>query len=117
MKKKNWLAKRREDLGLYQADLAASLEDYGIKVSRASISNWESGKFNPPLDNPDFRRALANILKMTIPEMLSLAGYEISAEYDQDSLRAADIVNQLPQESKTLALGLLEQMLNQAQHH
>lgn len=111
MKSKNWLAKRREDLQLYQADIVALLEDAGIKVSRASVSNWEAGRFNPPLDDPDFRRALANALQMTIPEMLAIAGYEINTQYDRESLRAADIVNQLPPESKTLALGLLEQLL------
>lgn len=102
-----WLAERRKAVGLSQEKLADLLG-----IARSSVSHWEIGKFNPPLDDPQFRRDLANALKMTIPELLTLAGYEIDRHYSREAMRAADLVEQLPSEQRHLALGILEQLLN-----
>lgn len=107
----NWLSERRKALNISQEDLVTLLREFDIEVSRSSVSHWESGRYNVPLDDSRFRRALANALKMTIPEMLTLAGYEIDHEYSSDAMRAADIVEQLEQGQRLLALGILEQFL------
>jgi hypothetical protein len=48
---------------------------------------------------------------MTIPDMLHLAGFEIVTSYGEKASRAANIVEQLPENQKDLAIGLLEQLL------
>lgn len=71
-----WLKSRREQAGLTQEDLAARLDTYGFTVTRATISHWETGKAEPDFNNPRFREALANALKMSTHAMLVAAGYE-----------------------------------------
>lgn len=101
-----WLVERRKQAGLSQEKLAEVLG-----VARSSVSHWEIGKFNPPLDDPKFRRDLANALQMTIPELLTLAGYEIERMYSRQAMRAADLVEQLPTDQRDLALNILEQLI------
>lgn len=114
MEEKNWLAMRREQLKISQENLVDLLADYGFTVSRSSISQWENGKFHPPLEDPHFRRALANALQMTIPDMLGLAGYEVQSDFSSESMRAAYIIEQLPPQERDFALKLLEQVLQKA---
>lgn len=108
----NWLRKRRGQVGLEtQEDLAAQLQLEGIVITRASISHWENGRNKPPLDQPEFRAALAKVLRLTQPELLRLAGYEVSkARHSDAAERAANIVDELPPEKQDLAIRLLEQL-------
>lgn len=107
----NWISKRREQLGITQGDLAARLQIAGLDVTRATVSHWEKGRYHPPLHEPEGRRALSIALKMSIPSILTAAGFEISAKYGEDALKAAEIVEQLPEDQKRLAIGILEQIL------
>ncbi len=109
-----WLRERREQLGLNQGDLAARLQVAGFNVDRSSISHWEIGKHKPPLENPEFRKALAQALRVSIPTLLKMAGYEIAVEYSDDARLAAEIVDQLSPARKKLAINLLEQLLKEA---
>ena len=105
-----WLKNRREQIGITQDELSTQLELEGFAVTRATISHWETGKAEPDFNNPRFRAALANALKMSIHTMLIAAGYEFRSQFSDDALRAADIVDHLTEDKKKLALVLLEQI-------
>lgn len=105
-----WIKTRREQIGLTQDELAAKLELAGFTLTRATISHWETGKAEPDFNNPRFRKALAESLKMSVHSMLVTAGYEFRSQFSEDALRAADIIDNLSEEKKKLALVLLEQI-------
>jgi|SRR6185369_2136749 len=107
----NWLTTRREKIGLTQEELAAQLQLEGFEITRGAISQWENDRYEPPLKKPEFRRALAKILKTTPSSLLKMAGYETSGEYSDVAQQAAEIVDQLSPDKQTLALGILEQIL------
>lgn len=106
----NWLRVRRDKLHISQEYLAARLQEFGFEFTAGTISHWERGRYNPPIEEANFRKALASALKMSIPAMLTAAGYEITADYGEDALYAAEIVEHLPADKKKLALGILEQL-------
>ena len=108
----NWLRAFRESLNLSQEEFVARLQLEGFDISRAMLSHWETGRNAPPLERPEFRRALSRALRTSIPEILGAAGYELSEEeQSREARRAAFIVDQLPEDYKDLAINLLEQML------
>ncbi|MBZ0284060.1 MAG: helix-turn-helix domain-containing protein [Anaerolineae bacterium] len=107
------MREQRKKLGLSQQDLANQLQLQGLEVSRSSVSNWENGTFNPPLENHDFRYALSKSLKLSVAEILSLSGFETSDELSEDAIRAAVIVDQIPPNKRKMALGILEQILKE----
>lgn len=109
----NWLRKRREEVGITsQEELAEKLQLDGFSFTRASISHWENGRNNPPLDDPEFRRVLAKILRVSQPDLLRLAGYEVDrVSRTHEAERAAYIVDQLTPEKRDLAVRLLEELL------
>jgi transcriptional regulator with XRE-family HTH domain len=109
----DWLRKRREEVGLEtQEDLATQLQLEGVTTTRASVSHWENGRNKPPLDEPIFRAALAKVLRLSQPELLRLAGYEVvRSAHSESGERAAHILDQLPAEKQQLALKVLEQFL------
>jgi transcriptional regulator with XRE-family HTH domain len=106
-----WLKKRREQLGLNQEQLAARLQVAGFDVTRASISHWEVGRHDPPLDNAEFRKALAQALRISASGLLKMAGYEVTTDMSDNAKQAAEIIDQLPEDQQLLALGILEQIL------
>lgn len=107
----NWLKYKREKVGLNQEELAAQLQLVGFEFTRGTISHWETDRHKPPLENPEFRKALAKILKTTPSSLLKIAGYEITTEFSEVAQHAAEIVDQLTPDKQTLALGILEQIL------
>jgi transcriptional regulator with XRE-family HTH domain len=105
----DWLRKRRLELDLNQGELAARLESAGFSTVRASISNWENGRHEPPLDDPNFRQAMAKALKLSVTEMLEMAGYEVAMTTQSDEARrAAAIIERLPESARELALDYLK---------
>jgi len=109
--KTDWIREQRKKLGLSQQDLVTQLELEGFDVSRSSVSNWENGTFNPPLENYDFRYALSKVLNISLAEIVSLSGLETSEQLSEDAIRAAVIVDQIPPRKRKMALGILEQIL------
>lgn len=107
----NWLKIRREKVGLTQEELAAQLQLEGFEITRGAISQWENNGYKPPLKKPEFRKALAKILKTTPSGLLKMAGYETADEYSEVAQQAADIVDQLSPDKQAMALGILEQIL------
>lgn len=113
--KTNWLATRRGQLKLTQANLAAQLQLKGFSITAAAISHWETGRHKPPLEDSEFRNALAEILKMDVPMLLELAGYEVTeGERSSEAKRAAYIIDHLPPEKRAWALEVLESFLNKS---
>jgi transcriptional regulator with XRE-family HTH domain len=104
----NWLKSRREQLQISQEELAKKLQLAGFDISRAAISGWETARFNPPLDNNQFRSTLARILQMSIAALLAEAGYEVESSHTPAGDRGASIIDNLPPERQKLALDLLD---------
>lgn len=107
--KPDWLKSRREAIELKQDELAAKLQLAGFDVSRATISHWETGRHEPPMHDSGFRQALAKALRLNVPTMLRMAGYEVTSEPHSETAEiAAHLVDQLPPDKQRLALKLLE---------
>lgn len=105
-----WLKMLRENARLTQDELAARLQLQGQDVSRASISHWETGRYEPPMRDARFRRALATSLEISITDLLIAAGFEYVTEFSDVAGKAAQIVESLPPDRQDLALRLLEQL-------
>ena len=103
----NWLRQRREQLHLSQEDVISKLQLLGINVSRSSLSNWENNKFNPPLEDTEFRNALAQVLMLSMSELLTNAGYEINDARSKEAITAAYIIERLPPNAKEMAMDYL----------
>jgi hypothetical protein len=109
----NWIRTRLAQLDIKQKDLIARLESRGHGYSQSTISGWMSGEYQPPLNDPEFAEVLAAALRMTVKDMLVLAGYQIKDNGHTDEGRqAAYIVDQLPADRRKLAIGILEQLLD-----
>lgn len=106
---RSWLRTYRKKLSLTQDDLAARLQVSGFEVTPAAISHWETGRYNPPLHNIEFRNVLASILKISPQELLAAEGYETEQHHTKAGERAADIVDSLSADQQELVLGILEQ--------
>lgn len=104
----NWLKQRRNELRFTLDDLAAKLQLEGISISAGAISHWENNRHLPPLDDMDFRQALANSLKVDVSTLLKMAGYEVSQKHTDTGEKAAYLVDKLPPEKQKLALNILE---------
>jgi transcriptional regulator with XRE-family HTH domain len=108
----NWIRQRRQQLGIEtQDEFAARLQIAGYAVTRASISHWEKGRHMPPFEDPLFRTALSQVLRMPESEIIRLAGYGVSGIRSSEAERAAYIIDQLSTEQRKLAIKVLEQFL------
>ena len=108
--KTNWIKERRKQLDITQEDLLARLSADGFPFTGATISNWETGRHMPPLDNPFFVSALASALKMTVLGVFVAAGYDIKNEYSPHALKGADLIEKMPPHQRETAVGILEQL-------
>lgn len=103
-----WLRERREQLALNQDEIAAQLQVAGFDVSRSSVSHWETGRYRPPLNDPDFLSAFARILRMSEGVILKKSGFKILGSHSEEGERAADIIDELNPAKRELALKILE---------
>lgn len=105
----NWLRDRRKQVGIETVDdLAVQLQLAGYNIGRSAVSHWENERSKPPLKDIELRRALATVLKLSEPELLRMAGYEIIANHTEAGERAAHIVDELPPEKQDIILKMLE---------
>lgn len=105
----NWLKERREELGLSQDGLARELQLEGIEVTRGAIGHWEKGRYEPPLNNESFRRALGKVLNLKPAEILRRAGYEVNyGKHSDKAERAAHLIDKMKPEDQDKALRVLE---------
>lgn len=105
----NWLKQRRQELQLSQEDLVRQLQLEGADVSRSALSSWETGRYNPPLDDKQFRQALAAALRLNIAEMLRRAEYEVlHGKHSDAGERAAHLIDRMKPEDQSRAIRILE---------
>ena len=105
-----WLKARRKELRITQEELALLLQVNGIDVSRATISHWELGLKRPPIDDPRVVNALARSLKMSVPLILRLSGFDLDTAHTESGEMAAALVDSLPPEKQRLAIRLIEEL-------
>lgn len=108
---KNWIKNRREVVGISQEELAARLQRNGFDISRATVGHWEQDKYLPPLGNPQFCKVMADILLVSVKDLLAMAGYDLDEkQHSIEAERVAYLVDQLPPEKRNLAVRLVEEL-------
>ena len=108
MEFKDALRRRREALRLSPEELAYRLTRHGAPTASADVQLWERGRNTPPLDNPDFQRALAAALQTPIESIRRVIPLvERLPERSPEADRAAELVETLPAPVRLLALDLL----------
>lgn len=82
----DFIKTRRQVLKKSQQDVATELTQFGMRYSDSSVSAWENGS-NVPLQDTDFIRKLATVLRTTVAELYKAAGVlPQSAEFRRDVL-------------------------------
>ena len=107
----NFLIQRMQQLEMSLQDLATLLTLKGFDTSKATVGHWRTERSKPPLDDPQFRLALAHALEMDVNAMMEALGYIV--HHDQLSpiaKRVAEVVDTLPVSDQPLALKLIEQL-------
>jgi transcriptional regulator with XRE-family HTH domain len=107
-----WIRDRREQLRMTIDELVAKLELEGVSYTAGSVGHWESGRRNPPMHDRKFVRALASALKLDVPTVLRLSGFEINAQHSEIAERLANIADKLPEEDKLHLLMIAETFLS-----
>lgn len=74
----SWLRQRREYLNLSQKELTAQLQTMGFEVSQSMVSHWENGRYNLPLDDVSFMKAIAKVYRVGLVDLLMSVGYDLS---------------------------------------
>ena len=69
----DFIKTRRQVLKKSQQDVATELTQFGMRYSDSSVSAWENGG-NVPLQDTDFIRKLATVLRTTVAELYKAAG-------------------------------------------
>lgn len=109
MEFREFLRVERTRMNLSQAKLAERLSDLGQETSAARVGHWETGRNKPPIENPKFRQVLAMALEMDVNEMMNRLGFTNNDEDRSEEARyAAEIVEHLPAEAKSLAIEYLD---------
>jgi transcriptional regulator with XRE-family HTH domain len=109
----DWLIQRRAELNMSQTELARKLHNAGIKVSRVTVSNWETKKVAVPLGERSFRVALSAALLWTEKELLARAGYEVEPRtYSPMAEEIATIVEQLSEQEQKMILAMSRALLD-----
>jgi transcriptional regulator with XRE-family HTH domain len=106
---KDLLREHRTNLKLSQVELAKRIRILGGDVTPSQINHWELGHSNPPWENELFRRALAAALEIDVNRLMTQLGFVVSEEDRSIEARlAADIVDRLPEQARSLAIKQLQ---------
>ena len=74
----DYLRTKRESRMLRQQDVLDSLAERGLrKYAHTAIIHWEKNRTLPPIHDPKFVKALADILDVTEAEILNAAGFSL----------------------------------------
>lgn len=96
-------------LDLTQAELAELITLYGYNTSPQRVGHWETERNDPPMNNPFFRAALAQAIRMDINHIMTELGFTVDeSDRSHEALLAAEIVDRLPPPAKQLAIDYLE---------
>ena len=70
----------RKQQNLTQSDLVRELAQRGTKLyNDVSAVHWEKGRAMPPISDPKFVKALADVLGVSESEILAAAGFSLDA--------------------------------------
>ena len=106
---REFLKTRRTTLKISQAQLADELSARGQETSSARVGHWETGRNNPPLENPHFREALASVLQMDVNDLMAELGFIVADnQRSKEALLAAQIIDHLPPLARDLAIDYLK---------
>lgn len=107
----DFLRARLAELDISQADLARRLTLRGKSTTRATVGHWVAGRNYPPIEDRDFRMALAASLEIDVNELMTRIGFAVvDSDRSKEAMRAADIIDRLPSEAKSLALEYLDML-------
>jgi transcriptional regulator with XRE-family HTH domain len=56
---------------------------YGKGIAKSTLSGWESGQKNPPIEDNNFIEALATIFSVTTADVLKGSGYNLGPAYEE----------------------------------
>lgn len=79
----------RERAHMTQDEFATALHQaYGKAFAKSTISGWELGNKNPPIEDNEFINALARVFNVSPADVLKGSGYELGEAYgDLDEAR------------------------------
>lgn len=112
MQMSDFLREHKERLGYSLSEMETQFNLQGYATTKSSIASWMVGTRKPPIKDAKFLEVLANIYKMSVPELLAGMGL-MAEEYhgrSPEALRAADLIDQMPPEQRQMALKVLEAM-------
>src|SRR5690348_9405259 len=105
----DFLRVRLKELGMSYQDLSRELALRGHVVSKSGVQHWVNDENDPPLSDPHFRQALAGALQMDVNDLLERFGFYIPEhKRSAQALRAADMIDQLPEGTRDAAVELIE---------
>lgn len=74
----DFIRTKRKQKNLTQADLLRELVARGVKAyTDTVVTHWERNRAMPPINDPQFVQALADILGVTEAEILEAAGFNL----------------------------------------
>jgi transcriptional regulator with XRE-family HTH domain len=107
----DFLRQRKEELQLSLSEMETQFNLRGYSVTRSSIATWILGTRKPPIKERKFLEALADIFKMSVPELLAGMGLmEEMQGMSPEAMRAAALIEQMPPNQRKMALKVLEAM-------
>lgn len=111
MQFKDFLNKRKTELKYSLSDIADKVHQGGYEISVAGVGHWSTGRSVPDLSDYVIRTAIAMALQVDVNEMMEQLGYIVYEHArSKEAQLAAAIVDQLPDDKKRLAIGILEQI-------
>ena len=111
MQFKDFLNKRKIELKYSLSDIADKVHQGGYEISVAGVGHWSTGRSVPDLSDYIIRNAIAVALQIDVNEMMDKLGYIVHENArSKEAQLAAAIVDQLPDDKKRLAIGILEQI-------
>lgn len=107
----DFMRRRKDELGMSLSDMETQFNLRGYGITRASIGHWILGSRRPPVRDRRFLEVLAEVYKMSVPEILAGMGLMDEIEgMSPEARRAADIIEHMPPEQRKMALKVLEAM-------
>lgn len=103
---------RINELNVTQSDVARELNLLGYGITRAAVSAWATGRRVPDIRNPKFRRALAKVLQVDTVTLLKQLGYAVDHGHSPEAQQAAEIIDELPDNMRRLALDMVRMLKN-----
>ena len=104
----NWLKRQRKALGLSQDDVAERITNAGLRVTRSTVSHWEVGRYNIPLNDAGAREAIAIALNMTVPRMLLEADISLDEHFSKVVQEKAVSLTEAALGVTSVQIGILE---------